>query len=137
VNYLLDTNVLSELRKGEKVNPNVRTWYETVPAESLYLSVLTLGEVRIGIERCRRRDPAAAVSLENWLLNTERYYSSRILSVDQHCADLWGRLNSPNPVSCIDGLLAATALANQMTLVTRNVQDIDKTGVLFINPFSE
>ncbi len=135
--YLLDTNVLSELRKGERANPNVRTWYEMVPGELLYLSVLTLGEVRIGIERCRRRDPPAAVSLENWLVNTERYYGSRILPVDQHCADLWGRLNSPNPVSCIDGLLAATALANQMTLVTRNIQDIEKTGVLFVNPFCD
>lgn len=128
--------MVSELRRGQRCNPGVAAWYERVSPQDIYLSVLTLGEIRKGIESLRRRDEPAAAALETWLTGLERTYSDRFLPVDQAAADCWGRLNIPDPISVLDGLLAATAITRGLTLVTRNVRDVERTGVDLLNPFS-
>lgn len=135
--FLIDTNVLSELRKKERANPGVSRWYAGVAGESLYLSALTIGEVRNGIERLRRRDPAASASLEAWLSKVETDMAGRILPVTTAIADLWGRLGVPDPLPVVDSLLAATALEHDLILVTRNVADVKRTGVRLVNPFMD
>jgi hypothetical protein len=136
VSFLLDTNVVSELRKGRRANSKVREWIESVEDDALYLSVLVVGELRQGIEGVRRRDPAAASNLDRWLGELVDGYADRILRVDVAIADRWGKLNVPDPISAIDGLLAATALVHSFTLVTRNVRDVAKTGVRHLDPFA-
>jgi len=133
--FLLDTNVISELRKGEQANARVRSWFESAPDEALHLSVLVVGELRQGVERCRRRDPKTAVHLERWLKKLVTGYGDRILTVGAEIADLWGRLNAADPLPAVDGLLAATALVHDMTLVTRNVSDVARSGARIVNPF--
>lgn len=135
--FLIDTNVLSELRKKERANPGVRQWYASVQGESLYLSTLTLGEIRNGIERLRRRDPEASAHLEVWLLKVETDMADRILPVTSAIADRWGRLGVPDPLPVVDALMAATALVHELILVTRNVADVERTGVRLINPFTD
>ena len=135
--FLIDTNVLSELRKRDRANPGVKRWYAGVPGESLYLSVLTLGEIRNGIERIRRRDPLAGASLEAWFLQVEADLAGRILPVTAAIAERWGRLGVPDPLPVVDTLLAAMALEEGLTLVTRNVEDVKRTGVRLLNPFEE
>lgn len=134
--FLIDTNVLSELRKKQRANPGVQNWFAGIAGDKLYLSVLVIGEVRNGIERLRRRDPVAAANLEQWLAQVEADMAGRILPVTISIADHWGRLNSPNPLPVIDSLLAATALQHNLTLVTRNVDDVQRTGVRILNPFT-
>lgn len=135
MSFLLDTNVISELRKGPRCNAGVSSWFEEVASEDLYLSVLTLGELRKGIENLRRRDAPAASALEAWLLEVESSHSERILPVDQAVADQWGRFSVPDPLPVLDGLLAATAHVHGLTLVTRNLKDVERTGVTCLNPF--
>lgn len=134
--FLIDTNVLSELRKKERANTGVQHWFAGVAGESLYLSVLVVGEVRNGIERLRRRDSVAADNLERWLSKVQTDMAGKILPVTTSIADRWGRLNAPDPLSVIDSLLAATALEHDLILVTRNVDDVKRTGVKLLNPFS-
>jgi toxin FitB len=136
MSFLLDTNVVSELRRRTP-SPNVLQWFETVAAHEIHISVLTIGEIRQGIELLRRKDPIAAASIEGWLLGLVTTYRDRIVDVDASIAETWGRLNVPDPVPTIDGLLAATALVNGWTLVTRNVGDVERTGVRILNPFDE
>jgi predicted nucleic acid-binding protein len=136
VSLLVDTNVISELRKGPRADPGVSAWHRSVPDGSLYLSVLVLGEIRRGVESLRRRDPAAAARLDRWLVRLVEDYGDRILPIDGAVSDAWGRLNVPDPIPAVDGLLAATALVHDMTLVTRNVADVQRTGVRCFNPFS-
>src|SRR6187399_2885938 len=133
--YLLDTNVLSELRKGTRGNQRVRGWIESVEDGDLCTSVLVLGELRRGVESLRRRDPAASAVLDQWLLRLTELFSTRILPVNAAVCDLWGRLNVPDPLPTVDGLLAATALAHDLTLVTRNTADVERSGALLLNPF--
>jgi len=133
--YLLDTNVVSELRKGARADPNVRAWFERVPDEELCLSVMVIGELRQGVERVRRRDPDGAVALERWLARIVERYADRVLPVDADVADLWGRLNVPDPLPAVDGLLAATALTHELSVVTRNTADVARTGAPVVNPF--
>jgi predicted nucleic acid-binding protein len=133
--FLMDTNVLSELRKDKKADRNVREWFAQVDGDEIFLSVLTLGEIRNGIERIRRRDIAGANALEIWLHRVETEMVGRILPVTDSIADYWGRLGVPDPLPVIDSLLAATASVHGLTLVTRNVADIERTGVAFTNPF--
>ena len=135
MSYLLDTNVLSELRKGKRANPRVVAWFEGVADKEVFISVLVLGELRQGVERVRRRDPAAAARLERWLDALATGYADRALPVDDRIADLWGRLSVPDPLPAVDGLLAATALVHNLTLVTRNVRDVEATGAEVFNPF--
>jgi hypothetical protein len=134
--WLLDTNVLSELRKGDRADPGVRDWYAGTEGADLFTSVLVVGEIRRGIELIRRRDDIAAQALEQWLLRTLESFSDHILPVEATIADRWGRLNVPDPVSTVDGLLAATAIEHSMTLVMRNTKDVAATGASILDPFS-
>lgn len=133
--YLLDTNVISELRKKKRCNLNVRNWFASVDEKEVFLSVLVIGELRCGIERIRRRDPEAAFHLEVWLKEIIKGYSHRIFPITQEIAEVWGRMNVPNPISTVDGLLAATAKVHDCILVTRNTKDIRECGASFYNPF--
>ena len=135
MSYLLDTNVVSELRKRFP-DRNVASWYESVAGSQLFLSVLTLGEIRMGVERARRKDPAKAAVIENWLSRLETAYGDHIVPVDTEIADAWARLSVPDPLPVIDGLLAATAAARNWTLVTRNTGDVERAGVRVLNPFA-
>lgn len=134
--FLIDTNVLSEIRKGQRANHGVLLWFAGVSEDDLFISVLTLGEVRRGIESISRRDPVAATNLNQWLGTVRERSAGRVLPVTPAIADRWGRLGSPDPVPVIDGLLAATALEHGLTLVTRNIVDVERTGVSLLNPFS-
>lgn len=133
--FLVDTNVLSELRKGRRCDANVARWATAHPTEDLFTSVLVLGEIRQGIERARRRDADKALVLERWLDTVRLAFEARILPVDQAVAEEWGRINVPDPIPVIDGLLAATAKVNGLTLATRNVADLPRTGARVLNPF--
>ena len=135
--YLIDTNILSELQKGERADPGVRAWYDKTRSEDLYLSVLVLGEVRQGIERLRRRDPDQARRLEQRMTLIQARMENRILPVSSAVAECWGRNNVPDALPVIDGLLAATALEHGLTLVTRNVRDVRRSGAPLLNPFSD
>lgn len=132
--YLLDTNVVSELRKRHP-DPNVMAWYDAAESRQLHLSTLTLGEIRIGVEQARRKDPVKAVALEDWLDRMRAHYSDRIVGVDADVADAWARMSVPDPVPVIDGLLAATAAVHGWTFVTRNTADVARCGVRLLNPF--
>jgi toxin FitB len=133
--FLIDTNVISEWRKGKRCNANVAFWFTSVDNNDLYLSVLVLGEIRRGIELLRPRDPVQARALESWLGQVDTAFSDRILTIDREVADEWGRLNAIRPISVVDGLLAATAKIHQMTLVTRNDSDVAGLGARVLNPF--
>jgi toxin FitB len=137
LNYLIDTNIISEIRKRDRCNARVAAWYASIDDEEIYLSVLVLGEIRRGIERVRPNDPAQARALENWLDQLTKSFGDRILPVDQPVADMWGRMDAERPLSTIDALLAATAKVNGMTLVTRNSSHVAGLGVPVFNPFDE
>lgn len=132
--YLLDTNVISEARKP-RGDDRVKRWISSVPVEDLYLSVLTLGEVRRGIGLLQRRDPAQAEVYEVWLATVLRNYADRIVPVDAETAVEWGSMNVTGPVPVVDGLMAATAKVRNMTFVTRNTSDVARTGARLLNPF--
>ena len=135
MSYLIDTNVLSELRRKQP-DPNVVVWMQARPRQSLFLSVLTLGEIRKGLERVE--DAARKQSLLDWLeVELPNYFVGRLLTVDAHTADRWGRLmaQAGRPLPAIDGLLAATALQHDLTLVTRNTKDFVGLEVRLINPW--
>jgi toxin FitB len=135
VNYLIDTNIISEVRRGRRCNPNVARWYEKIEDASLYLSVLVIGEIRSGIEKVRPKDIAKANALDQWLIAVDKAFGERILPIDRAVANEWGRLNANRPLPVIDGLLAATAKTHRMTLVTRNTADIADLDVSTLNPF--
>lgn len=134
--FLVDTNVISELRKGGRADEGVAQWISAADDDALHLSVLTVGEIRCGVERIRRRDPRGARALETWLQRVVREHRDRLLPVTHEVAEVWGGLNVPDPIPVIDGLLAATALVHGLTVVTRNVADVAGTGVPVVNPFS-
>ena len=136
MSYLVDTNVISELRKGSRCDQSVAAWWATVAEGEIFLSVLTIGEIRKGIESIRRRDTPSAIVLETWLAGVVADHGDRILPIDLDVTQEWGRLNVPDPLPVIDGLLAATAKVRGLTLVTRNVPDIARTGVRTLNPWS-
>jgi hypothetical protein len=135
VSFLLDTNVVSEIRK-RAADRNVLEWFASVPAGELFLSVLVVGEIRQGVERLARHDRAQAEVFEHWLTQLVAVYGDRIMPVTTEIAEAWGRLNVPDPVPVVDGLLAATALVQGWTLVTRNTADVAATGVRLLNPFA-
>jgi len=134
--WLLDTCVLSELRKP-KPHPGVIAWMAGLQPDEAFLSVLTLGEIRRGIELRRGKDPVAARSLERWLLGLETHYADRILPVTAAIADRWGRLSPNQPLPVSDGLIAATALEHKLTVVTRNTEDFVRSGVSLLDPFAD
>ena len=131
---LLDTNVVSELRKP-KPDRNVLAWYATVRSADLFLSVLTIGEIRHGTERLRRNDPGQAAIIEQWLRGLHAGYRDHLIDVDAAVAEEWGRMNVPDPLPVVDGLLAASAKIRGWTLVTRNVKDLKGSGVSLLKPF--
>jgi predicted nucleic acid-binding protein len=133
VNYLIDTNIISEVRKGLRCDPNVAAWYESIVDAELYLSVLVLGEIRKGIERARPKDSDQARALE--LTDVVTSFAERILPVDQVVADEWGRMSAKRPLPTTDALLAATAKVHGMTLVTRNIVDVAGLDADVLNPF--
>jgi toxin FitB len=135
VKYLIDTNIISEARKGTRCDINVAAWYASVDDADIYVSVLVLGEIRRGIERARSNDPRRAQSLETWLLTVQSSFSDRLLPVDQLVADEWGRMSAKRSVPSIDGLLAATAKVHGMTLTTRNLSNVADLGAAVLNPF--
>ena len=135
MSFLLDTNVISEARKPNG-NPRVRAWLASVKGADLYLSVLAVGEIRQGIEWLRRRDAAQAAVYEAWLNRLRQDCAHRILPITADVAEEWSRLNVPDPVPAIDGLLAATAKAHGLTLVTRDTAALARTGVRLLNPFA-
>jgi len=135
VNYLIDTNVISEVRKRNRCDSNVAAWYASIDDADIYLSVLVLGEIRKGIERARNTDPARAQALETWLLSLLRLYADRLLPVDQPVADEWGTVSAIRSVPPIDALLVATAKVHRMTLATRNIADVTDLGAAVLNPF--
>lgn len=134
--YLIDTNIISEVRKGARCDTRVAAWYDSVDEASIFLSVLILGEIRRGIARSRATDPTKARALERWLTIVRTSFASRILPVDQAVADEWGRMSAKRPVPTIDALLAATAKVNQLTLVTRNIVHVADLGANVMNPFA-
>jgi predicted nucleic acid-binding protein len=135
VNYLIDTNIIFEIRKGRRCDPNVARWYEKNEDASLYLSVLVIGEIQSGIEKVRTKDTAKANALEQWLITVDKAFGERILPVDRAVAHEWGRLKVHRSLPVVDGLLAATAKIHRMTLVTRNTADIADVDVSMLNPF--
>ena len=136
MSFLLDTNVISELRKGERCDRSVASWFESLRPEEIFLSVLNLGELRRGIELIRRRDRVAAEALEEWFEALARGFGERILPIDGQVAAEWGRIAIPDPLPVIDALLAATAKVHGLTLATRNTKDVLRTGVKCVNPFA-
>ena len=135
MSYLLDTNVVSEIRK-KMPDPGVSAWFASVSDDELFLSVLVVGEIRQGIERLALRDLAQAEIFGRWLGRLVHAYEDRIIPITGRVAEAWGRLNVPDPVPVVDGLMAATALVHDWTLVTRNVEDVASTGVRFLDPFA-
>jgi predicted nucleic acid-binding protein len=136
--YLLDTNVVSELRRAKsgKADKHVTTWAERVPAASLYLSVITVLELEMGVLLVERRDPAQGTSLRSWLdAQVLPAFTDRILAIDTAVAQRCAKLHVPDPRSDRDALIAATALTHGMAVATRNVADFAPTGVELFNPW--
>jgi len=134
--YLLDTNVLSETRK-KLANENVLDFVEGAHPSSLYISVLTLGELRKGVAQKQASDPAAAKMLGAWIDGLEFGFADRILGIDTATARLWGELSAQRPRPIIDTLLAATAKVHGLTFVTRNTADVEDIDVILLNPFTQ
>lgn len=137
--YLVDTNVISESRKKAKTNKGVKAFFKQVTEEDqpLFISVITLGELRRGVDLIRHRgDTRQANLLEKWLDNLLSNYSDYILNIDTDIAQLWGRLRVPHPENALDKQIAATAIIHDLTVVTRNEKDFVKTGVKVINPYT-
>ncbi len=136
MSFLLDTNVLSELRKKSRRDERVTQWIESTNAATLNVSVLAIGEVRHGIELLRRRrDSRQAIGLELWLEAIVRAFGERVLPVTTEAAERWGRLNAARPLPVVDGLMVATALEQDLTFVTRDVKPLESTGVRLLNPW--
>lgn len=135
MSFLIDTNIISEVRKGDRCDPAVASWWAEVSEDELWLSALVLGEIRKGVELARRRDPNKAATLKAWLADVVAGFGDRVLAVDIAVAEEWGRMNAIRPVPVIDALLAATAKANDLVLVTRNGADVAGLGVEVLNPF--
>ncbi len=138
--YLVDTNVISEVRKKSKANKGVRAFFkQAIEDESrLFISVVTVGELRRGVELIRYRgDVRQANQLEKWLDALMAEHQDHILNINQDIAQLWGRLRVPHPENALDKQIAATALIYELTVVTRNHKDFVKTGVRVLNPFTE
>jgi predicted nucleic acid-binding protein len=133
--HLVDTNVLSELRKASP-NPSVVAWYEQTETESVYVSVLVIGELRYGAERLRRRDPERSTRLAAWLADLRGQFADRVLPVSEAVAEAWGRLRAHDPLPLVDGLQAATALVHGLVVVTRDTAAFERVGVPSLDPWA-
>lgn len=132
--YLLDTNVVSELRRRRR-SEAVVNWYATTVGEPMFLSALVVGEIRNGIDRLAPRDPDQARILDAWLTELRTGFAGRVLPIDADVAECWGRLEARRSLPVEDGLMAATAIVHDLTFVTRNVADVAGTGVRLLNPW--
>ncbi|MFV1983299.1 MAG: type II toxin-antitoxin system VapC family toxin [Thiohalomonadales bacterium] len=136
--FLIDTNVISEIRKKQKINKGVKQFLKSVIDEknTLHISVITIGELRRGIELIRHRgDIKQANLLEKWLILILTEYQDNILEIDEDIAQFWGKLRSPHPENALDKLIASTAIIHDLTVVTRNDKYFIQTGVKVLNPF--
>ncbi len=133
--FLLDTNVVSEMRKRDRANPHFRRWFFDHTAAEFWLSVLVAGELRRGVELIRRRDEPSARTLGAWLESILKDYADRMLPVTIAISQRWAVMSVPDPVPVIDGLLAATALEHSLTFVSRNTEHVLRTGATHVNPF--
>ena len=136
IRYLLDTNAISESRKGTRANRGMQGWILANDPALWALSVITLGEIREGVELVRVNDPLQANALERWLRITQSKFEKQILPVTLAIAEEWGRLMAAYVLPVNDAWLAATALCHDLTVVTRNVADFKRAGVRVLNPFS-
>ncbi len=133
--YLLDTNVVSEVRKPRAAS-QVTAWFRSVPPDELYISSLVLGEIARGIERLRRRgDEAQAATFEEWLVDVRLRFANRVIAIDGAIAEEWGRIDAGAPTPVEDALMAATAKVRGLVFVTRNVSHVAHTGVRVLNPW--
>jgi predicted nucleic acid-binding protein len=135
VNVLVDTNVLSELKRGRNAAANVVAWFAALPAHQTYTSVMVLGEIRRGIELIARRDKPQAESLERWYAGMRQRLGSRVIAVDEAVMTVWSKITVPDMLPAYDGLIAATALVHGMTVATRNAVDYRRVGVQIIDPW--
>ena len=135
MSYLLDTNILSEIRKGSRCDARVKRWWTQVNEADLYLSVMVMGEIRRGIEKIRIRNPEKARELDKWVQSVGKAFGPRLLAVELNVAEVWGSMTVKRNLPLVEGLLTATAIANDLTLVTRNTKDIEGTGARYLNPF--
>ncbi|HEX9198702.1 MAG TPA: type II toxin-antitoxin system VapC family toxin [Acidobacteriaceae bacterium] len=135
VQYLLDTNILSETRK-KIADEKVLAFVADTDPSTLYVSVLTLGELRKGVAQKHLTDPAAAKSISAWIDGLEFGFAELILGIDATTARLWGELSAQRPRPVVDTLLAATAMAHGLTFVTRNTNDVEDIDVRLLNPFA-
>jgi predicted nucleic acid-binding protein len=136
--YLIDTNVVSELRKKDRAHPGVLRFFRSIGADEqpAYLSIITIGELQRGVELIRHRgDTAQAELLRKWLVALLGTYESRILAFDADAALVWGRLRVPNAQNELDKQIAAVALVHDLTVVTRNIAHFANTGVRLLDPF--
>ncbi len=134
--YLIDTNIISELRKGNRSDESVGRWYHSTDKADLFLSVLTVGEIRKGIEMVRRTDRTQTAALEGWLRRLTTEFIGRVILIDEAVAEEWGHGAALRSLPVIDGLLSATARVYDLTLVTRNTRDFEGTGTRLLNPFT-
>ena len=133
--FLLDTNILSELRKGERCDSNVAIWAAKESGQAHYISVLSLGEIRKGIELLRKKSPADCIPFEIWLQKLQSDYANCTIAITNEIAGLWGALSALRPLPVIDSLLAATAIEHGLTLATRNTKDFAGLQISIVNPF--
>jgi predicted nucleic acid-binding protein len=133
LSYLLDTNAVSEIRRGR--DPHVRAWADAADDADLHLSVMTLGEIRTGIDRLRKHDAVQADVFTRWLGALRTRFAGRIMPVDARVADRWGALNATTPRNTVDSLIAATAYVHDLTVVTRNTKDFAGCEVSLLNPW--
>lgn len=135
--YLLDTNIISEIRKKEKANPNVMAWAVATDREATCTSVIVIAEIRKGIELLRRYDQKQADMFDRWYARIRADLAERVLPISERVAEAWAIMNVPNPLPLMDGLLAATAKVHGLTIVTRNVSHFERAGVAVFNPFEK
>ncbi len=133
--YLVDTNVISEIRKNDRANASVLNWWNSTESSSVYLSVFTIGELYRGILKLKSRDPKQANFLGNWLRGLCGLFGSRLLELDLRAALVWAEIQQGRTLPHVDSLLAATAIRHDLILVTRNTGDIRDIGVRYLNPF--
>jgi toxin FitB len=135
--FLLDTNVISEIRKRERAHPNVAQWVAQTPVKDIGTSVIVLAEIRRGIESKRRNNPHQAEGFDRWFAQMRTRLGDRVLTIDEPIAEAWAYLGVPDQIPFVDGLLAATAKVHGLTLVTRNTKDVVRTGVSVLDPFAD
>jgi len=137
LSVLVDTNVISELKRGRNAHPAVTAWSAALPPEQIFTSVVVLGEIRRGIKLIARRDRLQADILERWYVDMRQQIGDRVLAVDEAVMMAWSKISVPNMLPAYDGLIAATALVHGMTVATRNTADYSRVGVEVIDPWSE